>query len=91
MSLRAVELSNSCLGRPAFVPVMQPANFGDRDDAARFGELYSAWIRRILFQCEVRAGPVIQPVNTKPIMLNSARSIIRGTRGLAGRYGYTAK
>ena len=38
---------------------MQPAHFGDGDDAARIGELYTAWIRRILLQCEVRASPMI--------------------------------
>ena len=38
---------------------MQPAHFGDGDDAASVGELYTAWIRRILLQCEVRASPMI--------------------------------
>lgn len=38
---------------------MQPAHFGDGDDAASVGELYTAWIRRILVQCEMRASAVI--------------------------------
>jgi hypothetical protein len=38
---------------------MQPAHFGDGDDAASVGELYTAWIRRILVQCEMRASVVI--------------------------------
>ena len=59
MSVRAVELSNSRSGRPAFVPVMQPAHFRDRDDAAFVGELYIAWVRRILLQREMRAGSMI--------------------------------
>ena len=38
---------------------MQPAHFGDRDDAASVGELYTASIRRILVQCEMGASAVI--------------------------------
>ena len=38
---------------------MQPAHFGDGDDAASVGELYTAWIRRILLQSEVCATPLI--------------------------------
>ena len=38
---------------------MQPAHFGDRDDAARIGELHSASIRRTIVQREVRASPMI--------------------------------
>ena len=38
---------------------MQPAHFGDGDDAASVGELYTAWMRRILLQCEVCASAVI--------------------------------
>jgi hypothetical protein len=37
----------------------------------------------------VRALMIVQLINTKPIMLNHARFSIHGTRGLAGRYGYT--
>jgi hypothetical protein len=46
-------------GRSAFVPVMQPAHFGDGDDAATVEGLYTAWIRRILVQREMRASAVI--------------------------------
>ena len=49
----------SCSGRSAFVPVMEPAHFRDGDDVACTGKLYTAWIRRILFQCQVRASPMI--------------------------------
>jgi hypothetical protein len=38
---------------------MQPAHFGDGDDAASIGDLYRRSIRRILLQCEVRARPMI--------------------------------
>ena len=38
---------------------MQPAHFGNGYNAASIGELYTASIRRILLQCEVRASPVI--------------------------------
>ncbi len=48
-----------CSGRPAFVPVMQPAHFRHGDDAAGLRRLYGAWIRRILLQCEVRASSMI--------------------------------
>src|SRR3954469_1931443 len=54
-----LELSEPCSGRPTFVSVMQPAHFSDGDDAASIGELYAAWFRRILLQCEVRASPLI--------------------------------
>src|SRR4051794_20149587 len=46
-------------GRSPFVPVMQPAHFGNGDNAAGIGELYTPSIGRILLQCEVRASPVI--------------------------------
>ena len=38
---------------------MQAAHFGYGNDAASACELYTAWIRRILLQCEVCASPVI--------------------------------
>jgi hypothetical protein len=38
---------------------MQPAHFRNRDDAASTGELYTAWNRRILVQCQVRPRLVI--------------------------------
>src|SRR4051794_5953228 len=56
--LRAVECRLPS-GRPAFVPVMQPADFGNGDDAARIRELHTAWIRLIFVQREVRASSMI--------------------------------
>jgi len=38
---------------------MQPTHFGYGDDTASVGGLYTAWIRRILLQSEVRASPVV--------------------------------
>jgi hypothetical protein len=38
---------------------MQAAYLGYGNDAASAGELYTAWIRRILVQCKVCASPVI--------------------------------
>src|SRR5919106_4083714 len=55
----AVELSKSCSSRSAFVPVMQPAHFGERDDPAGLRRLYTARIWRILLQCEVGASSMI--------------------------------
>src|SRR4051812_21324494 len=53
------ESQKSCSGRSAFVPVMQPADFGYGNDAASVGGLYTASIRRILLQSKVCASPVI--------------------------------
>ena len=38
---------------------MQPADFGNGEDAARIRELHTAWIRRIFVQREVRASSMI--------------------------------
>ena len=38
---------------------MERAHFRDGDDVACTGKLYTAWIRRILLQCQVRASPMV--------------------------------
>jgi hypothetical protein len=58
-ALLAVDPSKSYSGRSAFVPMMQPTHFGDGDEAASVGELHTAWIRRILVQCEMHASALI--------------------------------
>ena len=45
--------------------------------------------RTLLAEAQVGSRLVVQLVNTKPIMRNRVKFNIHGTRGSAGRYGYT--
>ena len=80
-----------CSVGATLVPMVASTDLRNGDEPASVGRLHRTRYGAVLVQSQVCAAAMVQPVNTQSIMLNSARSIIHGTRGLARRYGYTAK
>jgi hypothetical protein len=69
--------------------MMQTAKFRRLDDFTVSDRLYASWFRGIFAQRQVSSPMMVQLVNTKPIMRKRVKFNIHGTRGSAGRYGYT--
>jgi hypothetical protein len=65
--------------------MMQTTNFWNGDDSTSFRWLDRARLWRILLQAQMRATPVIQVINTTPILLKFEKSGIRGIRGAVAK------